>query len=295
MLSSFEWLRLCRSGAELMATLRCLREMPAVATQQEIGSPHSGLSGPCWRCWLYQRTVSPKGESRYCAFCHAVNAKLWGVANLASGSVVIWGNLNRIPLQLLDTGARQRNGRGDYYVHDENRFLLMMPRGELKLWLQELTLYHGLDLYGLLQIFPSKATLPNLTMGDLLCLAVHHEADLAMNRLRVRFYSSPFHMIRPRIRDREGLLTFEISEFLSLLEMAEVFRTILKPWERKELLDLLRIGDPLQEPFYWGRFLGNLNQQAKDMLASWRIRQWPTNRIRLLYELVDYADVRQIT
>jgi len=294
MLSSFDWLRLCRSGAELMATLRCLKELPALATQQEIGSPHSALSGPCLRCWIYRRTTFATGESRYCGFCHAINGRIRGFANFARHSVVIWGYISRAPLQLFDREPGQPNRRSDFYVHEENRFLLMMAKRELKLWLQELILYHGLDLYGLLQIFPATAARTSLTMGDLLCLAVHHEADLSMNRLRVRFYSSPYHMIRPRIRDREGLLTFEISEFIGLLEMAEVFCTILKPWEQKELLDLLRIGDPLQEQFYWGRFLGGLNQQAKDMLASWRIRQWPANRIRLLYELVDYADLHQI-
>jgi hypothetical protein len=51
----------------------------------------------------------------------------------------------------------------------------------------------------------------------------------------------------------------------------------------------LNLEDTSEEQFYWGRFLGYLSQEAKDMLNAWRIRQWPKGRIELLYELVDYV------
>jgi hypothetical protein len=122
-------------------------------------------------------------------------------------------------------------------------------------------------------------------MGDILCHAVH--------QVRVRFYSSPYEVTKPYKRDQKGLLTFEVSEFLGMLDMAEVFRTLLRPDEQKELFELLTMDDTKEEQFYWGRFVGRLEQQAKDMLRGWNIRKWPRNRVRLLYKLVYYVDVPQ--
>ena len=110
-----------------------------------------------------------------------------------------------------------------------------------------------------------------------------------MDQLRVRFYSAPHQIMKPHTRDKQGLLTFEVSEFLSLLEMAAVFRTILRPTEQELLYQLVNLEDTSEEQFYWGRFMGFLSQEAKDMLNAWRIRQWPKGRIKLLYELVDYV------
>jgi hypothetical protein len=126
-------------------------------------------------------------------------------------------------------------------------------------------------------------------MGDILCKAVQHEARFPMDQLRVRFYSAPYQIMQPHTRDRQGLLTFEVSEFLSLLEMAAVFRTMLRPEEQASLYELLNLKDTSEEQFYWGRFMGHLSKEAKDMLSAWRIRQWPRNQIKLLYELVDYV------
>jgi hypothetical protein len=130
-------------------------------------------------------------------------------------------------------------------------------------------------------------------MGDVLCRAVHHEANFPMDQLRVRFFSSPYQLLKPHIRDRQGMLTFEAAEFLNLLETAVVFRTLLRPQEQEMLHEILNIDDATEEQFYWGRFLGNLSQEAKDMLNSWKIRKWPENRIRLLYELIDYVFLPQ--
>jgi len=175
------------------------------------------------------------------------------------------------------------------YVHDENHFLLMMPRHELKPWLQELVIYHGSDLKGLIQILPTTGAGKGVNMGDVLCRAVYHEARFPMDQLRVRFFSAPHQILMPHTRDKQGLLTFEVSEFLSVLEMAAVFRTILRPQEQASLYELLNLEDTSEEQFYWGRFMGFLTQEAKDMLNAWRIRQWPRNRIKLLYELVNYV------
>jgi hypothetical protein len=201
----------------------------------------------------------------------------------------LWGLVNRLSKLL-----RMGEGFSDHhvlgaYVHDENHFLLMMPRRELKPWLQELVIYHGADLKGLIQILPTTGAGKGVNMGDVLCRAAYHEARFPMDQLRVRFFSAPHQILIPHARDKQGLLTFEVSEFLSVLEMAAVFRTILYPKEQEALYELLNLEDTSEEQFYWGRFMGFLTQEAKDMLNAWRIRQWPKNRIELLYELVNYV------
>ena len=288
MLSGFDWLRRTQTGAELLATLEYLVTRPDLfPTGDEIGPPFSALDGPCQRCWIYPRLSSP--EQNYCQSCQAILSRARKLGRISRQSIVIWGFVNRLSKLL-------RMGEGFYdhhvlgaYVHDENHFLLMMPRRELKPWLQELVIYHGSDLKGLVQVLPPAGGGKKIGMGDVLCRAMHHEARFPMDQLRVRFYSAPYQILKPHTRDQQGLLTFEVSEFLSVLEMAAVFRTILRPTEQESLYELLNLEDTSEEQFYWGRFMGFLSQEAKDMLNAWRIRQWPKNRIKLLYELVDYV------
>lgn len=288
MLSSFDWLRRSRTGAELLATLECLTTKPDLFPPgEEIGPPFSALDGPCQRCWVYPRL--PSSQQHHCQACQAILYRASKLGYISRQSIVVWGFVSRLSKLL-----RMGEGFSDHhilgaYVHDENHFLLMMPRRELKPWLRELTIYHGLDLKGLLQIFPTTGAGKGVDMADALCRAIHHETRFPMDQLRVRFYSAPHQILKPYTREQQGLLTFEVSEFLSLLEMAAVFRTILRPKEQELLYELVNLEDTSEEQFYWGRFLGFLNQEAKDMLNAWRIRQWSKNRIRLLYELVDYV------
>ena len=95
----------------------------------------------------------------------------------------------------------------------------------------------------------------------------------------------------PHQRDQQQGRTFEVSEFVGLLQMAEVFRLLLHPHEQQELLALLTRDDGDGAAFYWGRFLGLLDPRARDMLVAWGIRTWPQTRIRLLDELRKYVDV----
>jgi hypothetical protein len=286
MLSSFDWLRRSRTGAELLATLEYLTTKPDLfPTGEEIGLPHSALNGPCQRCWIYPRLPS---QNR-CALCQAILARASKLGHISYQSIVIWGFVNHLSRLLRMGEGFDAHHIFGAYAHDENHFLLVMPRHELKPWLRELGIYHGADLKGIIQVFPTMGAARGIGMGDILCRAVHHEARFSMDRLRVRFFSSPYQLLRAHERDREGLLTFEVSEFLSLLEMAAVFRTILRPEEQESLHKLLNLEDASEEQFYWGRFLGFLSQEAKDMLNAWRIRQWPESRIKLLYELVDYV------
>ncbi|MBC8249136.1 MAG: hypothetical protein H8E90_05610 [Anaerolineales bacterium] len=288
MLSSFDWLRRSQTGAELLATLEYLTSRPDLfPTGDEIGPPFSALDGPCQRCWVYPRT--PSSRQNYCPSCQAIVTRASRLGGISRQSIVLWGLVNRLSKLL-----RMGEGFSDHhvlgaYVHDENHFLLMMPRHELKPWLQELVIYHGSDLKGLIQILPTTGAGKGVDMRDVLCRAVYHEARFPMDQLRVRFFSAPHQLLKPHDRDQQGLLTFEVSEFLSLLEMAAVFRTIMRPREQASLYELLNLEDTSEEQFYWGRFMGYLTQEAKDMLNAWRIRQWPKNRIKLLYELVDYV------
>jgi hypothetical protein len=284
MLNTYDWLRRCESGAELLATIKYFAKHPKDATEvQELGAPLSALEGPCRRCHLYARSTP---EAPYCRFCQTIldHAKRTGF--LTRHTVVLWGVVNALPKKLREPAAKPFLGK---YLHAENRFLAILGRRKLKPWLQDLMLYHGGEIKGLVQIFPTVGAGKKITMGELLSRAAHGEPRLPPERLWVQFYSAPYQLLKPRTRDREGLLTFEAADFLGLLEMAEVFRVLLYPAEQQQLYELLDLDDPKEEPFYWGRFLGQLHQQAKDMLAAWRIRQWPKSRIKLLYELLNYV------
>jgi hypothetical protein len=291
MLSSFDWLRRSRTGAELLATLEYLKTKPDLfptgPAGEEIGPPHSALDGPCQRCWIYPRSSSP--QQNYCSTCQAILSRARRSTRRSHQSSVIWGFVNQLPKQLwTGEGFYGQHTLGDY-VHDEQHFLLMMRRQELKPWLQELVIYHGSDLKGLIQIFPTTGARRGASMGEILCRAVHHEARFSMDQLRIRFFSAPHQLLIPHTRDQQGMLTFEVSEFLSLLEMASVFRTVLRPEEQSSLHELVNLEDASEAQFYWGRFMGLLDQEAKDMLSAWRIRHWPKHRVELLYELVEYV------
>jgi len=293
MLSSFDWVRRSRTGAELLATLECLKTRPDIFPKspggEDIGPPQSALDGPCQRCWVYARLP----EQNYCRACQSILARAGRLGKRSYSAIVVWGFVNRLPRQLwAGEGFYESHTWGDY-VRDEHHFLLMMHRRELKPWLQELAIYHGADLTGVLQVFPTSGTKFEGAMGDILCRAAHQETRFAMDRLHLRFFSASHQLLHPHTRDHKGLLTFEISDFLSLLEAAAVFRTLLRPEEQKSLYELVSLEDPREEQFYWGRFMGTLNQETKDMLSAWRVRQWPKNRIKLLYELINYVGFYQ--
>ncbi len=285
MLTGFDWLRRCGSGAELLATLDTLATQPHML-DGKLGPPHSALDGPCSRCWVYAR--EPKKP--YCPFCQNVLNKASKRGTLSKKAIVIWGYVNQLP-RFMETG------QGFYaehplgcYVHDDRRFLLVLYRHDLKSWLQDLVLYHGANMKGLLQVFPTMAAMRVMDMGEAVSQIVQREANYSMDRLRVQFYAAPAQIRRFSRRDQKGNLTFEIAEFVRLLEMAEIFRTMLYPNEQQDLYKLLHLEDSGEVQFYWGRFLGQLSPEARDMLNAWRIRAWPEPQVQLLYELVEYVE-----
>lgn len=292
MLSVFDWLRRSRTGAELLATLRYFSENPdASSARTKVGPPHTATGGPCRRCWIYPR----KGDVEpYCEDCGEILQRTNGLSIASRHAAIIWGFVNQVPEKVLRWSTKGRNERLlGIYIHDANHFLAAMNRRELRSWLQDLMVYYGLDLRGILQIFPTMGIGTRTCMGDVLSKAIHQDLYMPMGQMHVHFYSSPYQLLNPHKRDRQGMLTFEVSDILNLLEMAEIFRALLRPEEQQELLELLKMEAKGEAQFYWGRFLGRLEPRTRDMLTAWKMRQWERSRIRVFYELLDYANFFQ--
>jgi len=291
MQTPFNWLRGCRSGHELMAVLRILHQSPdffrLAEKREKIGPPFSLTDTPCQRCHFHPHEDSL--AARYCKTCKTIIAQSHRFKRMANAAIVIWGFVNYIPSQINPHDLFKRTDFYGAYIHDDHHFLMMLHRKQLPEWIRELLIYHGDDVKGLIQIFPTTGNYQRGNMSDILCRAVHHEARFPMDLLRVRFYPNAYQIFNPQSREKQGVLTFEISEFLNLLEMATVFRALLNPTARKDLLELTQLKSVKEEQFYWGRFMGILSDQAKDMLNSWNIRQWPRIRIQLLYDLLSYV------
>lgn len=287
MLSYFDWLRRSRSGAELLATLRLLAARSDELFTFPLGAPHSALGGPCRRCWVNARG---RAHDQYCPFCYKVQNKAKMLGETSRLALLVWGYVNHLPRHLETRTGFYENHILGAYIHDQRRFLLMLYRRNLKAWLQELVLYHGPELKGLLQIFPTMGMLPRLEMGEALAQIAQREANFSADRLWVQFYATPAQIHRYSARNKQGQLTFEISEFLNLLELAAVFRTMLLPDEQKMLYQLLQLDNDGEAHFYWGRFLGQISQETKDMLNAWQIRRWPKAQVDLLYELIEYVE-----
>ena len=290
MLTPYDWLRQSRTGSELLATLQLLAAYPDIlSVDKEVGTPPSALHGLCDRCGIYPRCTRRDGYSDcYCDVCQTIVHDAQNLGQTSRCATVIWGYVDKLPRQFrAGQGFKDSHILGAY-AHDANHFLLVVPRLELKVWLQELLIYHGPDLKGLLQIFPTTGG-KFVKMYELLCRLHYLEARFPMDCLRVRFISAPHQIYHLREYDRAGVLTFEVAEFVNVLEMAAVFRTLLRPEEQNALRELLQIEDEHEAQFYWGRFLGQLSAEAKDMLNAWKIRRWPRPQVKLLYTLVDYV------
>jgi len=292
MLTKFDWLRRCRTGTDLLATLKYFTENPGIdPTEQEQGGPLSAIGRLCQRCKFYAPVAVRKKHTRYCKICGNILSLKEEVTPKSQRSILIWGYVNQISRRLRET--KPSEFFHGVYIYDEQRFLAAMHRKNLKQWLQDLVIYSGLSLKGLLQIFPSLGEHRNLNIGDYLAWAIHHEANLSMDQLWIRFYTKPSQLINPKKREKEGLLTYIISEFISMLEMVEIFRANLFPQEQQDLYQLLSLNDLKEEQFYWGRFLGQLSQEAKDMLTAWKIRQWSKSQTDFFYQLIKYVVFHQ--
>ncbi len=292
MLNKFDWLRRSRSGTELLATLQYFSDNSNIDfSKLKQGGPLSAIGNLCQRCKVYAPAVIRKKHTRYCGICEKIIELKEQIVPKSIRTIVIWGYVNKISRHLRE--SKPSEFFYGIYVHDDQRFLAMMHRQYLKQWLQDLIIYSGLNLKGLLQIFPSLGEFRSLNIGDYLSWAIHHEASLSQDQLRVRFYTKPQQIINPKKREKEGLLTFHVSNFINMLEMVEVFRVYLYPQQQKDLLELLNLNDPKEEQFYWGRFLGQISQEAKDMLSAWKVRQWTKSQTQFFYHLINYVFLPQ--
>jgi hypothetical protein len=284
MLTTFDWLRRCESGAELIATIDCIRSEPHLFHDEAtMGPPLSGIDGPCIRCWIYPRLP---GSSR-CKTCHAILSKVKGLGSLSRHCMVVWGFVNFVPDPVRRDSGLEKTQVRCIYLLDDNHFMAIMKGHALPGWLREVLLYHGSELKGLMIFFPTIGKGRSHVMGDLLCRAIHQDSRFPMDWLRIRFFSDAIQLNVPHKREDEGILTFEASEFLSLLEMATIFRSRLRPEEQIMIKEVIGLKNHREKGFYWGRLMGSLGNEAKDMLSAWKLRQWPENRIKLLYELTD--------
>ncbi len=288
MLSPFDWIRRSETGAELIATLRHLAKSAISKAPHEAGPGEvfTAISGPCRRCWIYPRQAG----NLYCQMCQAVLKSSVGLTMESFRSVIVWGCVNMLPELLFKAKSDGEERFTASYIHDDNRFLAMLPKRSLKDWLQDIGIYYGSELKGLLQVTPTSGVNAPLNMGEVLVHVVRQESSFALDQLRVRFYSSPYHVLKIEFMEKRGTLTFDINAFIELLEMAEVFRTVLYKNEQKQLIELLKADDTPETHFLWGRFWGELTPMGRDMLESWRIRSWPKPRVYLLIDLLDYAN-----
>ncbi|MFQ5615555.1 MAG: hypothetical protein ACE5GO_03745, partial [Anaerolineales bacterium] len=194
MLDCYDWLRRCRTGAELIATLRSFDVEPdlfLVQEQKQIGPPRSAFRGPCERCYIYPRApktqISDKPEDsddppnnlpdtgkeigskqgNYCQFCRAVLNRAWRYGKVSRHAVILWGFVNQFPPQFQDRVKLDKvNVLGEYF-HDQHHFLIVLYKKNLMDWMREVVLYYGAELKGLLQIFPTVGEHSH-TMGDFL-------------------------------------------------------------------------------------------------------------------------------
>lgn len=292
MQSNFDWLRLAATGAELLATLDLLANAPETLAMSGEGAPVSALDGPCERCWRYPR----RADDQYCAACRAILNRRKKHSSHTRQMALVWGYVNRLPRELRTAFTNRATAvfnpdRSGHYLLDNGRFLLTLPKRSLQAWLHDLLLYDGGAVRGLLQIFPTTGVQHNLCMSDLLCRIVGREAVLGMDQLNIRFYALPYHVLTHHSLEEEGLLTYSAAEFSGMLEMAIVFRQLLRPQEQDILQELLMTDDLNQEQFYWGRFLGMLSQEARDMLHAWQVRRWSREQVKLFYQLIHYVYV----
>jgi hypothetical protein len=294
MFSPLAWLNRTTTGAELLAVLEYL--LPAPALPLNPGPPPSALTRPCARCGLFPRMnyvnkVGEPAQGPYCATCQEINRRTPVWAGRSRNVMLVWGTVSRLPRQLPKREGFYAHKCLGLYPVDDQHFLMAFYKRDLKEWLQELVLYEGLGLTGLLQIFPTVGKYASVSMGDLLARIAWQETHASFGQLQVRFYAAPHHVVAPNKIERKGALAFEISDFPGLLETAEIFRVLLRPEQQTALRELLDLPIAAEAGFYWGRFLGQITPQAKDMLSAWRIRTWPAERVDLLYELTQFITI----
>lgn len=293
MLTSFDWIRQCRSGAELLATLALLETnslhlpYPSSPDYKSLGPPLTLCERPCRRCWIY---APVKLEPPWlCQTCLQVvtesGERHWRRAS--TQSVVIWGTVNRLP-KIIGTGQPSGVVVLGCHVYDSNHFLLILYRKDLLTWLKELAIYDSDRLAGLLQIFPPAPDRHEAGFASLFSLAVALNDPHQMDQLRIHLHPRPYYLLQSKMRKQLDSRNLSLTESIQLLEMVKAIRRIFGPREQEQLLELARMNVGQERQFYWGRFVGNISPEARNFLEIWQLRHWSLERFKLLYDLKPY-------
>ncbi|MBF0121005.1 MAG: hypothetical protein HQK79_19420 [Desulfobacterales bacterium] len=225
MLNTFDFIRIAKSGSELIATIQYLTEKSYILFTNELGPPLSGVVWPCQRCWFY--SCLPSYGERHCEACSSILKLESESRKLIRSTFVLWGFVNKIPFPLTPGQKFLDITPTASYVFDEHHFIIILNRSEIKKCLKEIVNIHKLDLVGLIQIFPVKGSSLKGTMADILSHVTYQENRFPMDYLRIRFFSKPYHIFEAREKDKDKILTFEISEFLKILDLPSIFRPLL--------------------------------------------------------------------
>jgi hypothetical protein len=281
MLNTFDWLRRSENGAELIAAMDAVeKDTDLVHEETKIGQPVHGINGPCIRCWIYPRV----SDSFHCRICNTIVTESRKLGRVSRKCLLVWGYVNYIPDNVKKNNDLKENKALSMFIKDEKHFLVVVNGYDMTEWFRRIILDCGSDLKGLLTVFPTTGKKDTFSMGDILCRAVHYDSRFPMDRLRIRFFSRPGQLKVPHMREKQGMLTFEPSEFLGMLEMATFFQSRLRPEEQKIIKEITAIKEHHEKAFYWGRLMSNLSIEARDMLSEWNFREWSENKIKLLYD-----------
>lgn len=285
MFTSFDWLRTCSSGNELLAVMILMKTKPGIFYwSSEPGCPMTAIAHPCRRCWTYPK-LKPFRRN-FCLACEHILRLASRLKSESQKSVLVWGHVNQIPKTVLNPPDMLNCHT---YLHDERSFLIALTACRLRNWLQDVMIHHSDQLKGVFQIFPPVGITRRGGMGDVLCKHVADSTGMPSNRLWIRFFPKPYDVFNEPKKQKKGLVPLEVDEFMRLLDMASIFRTLLTPKIREILLKILTIDNDQESQFYWGRLTGMLTPESKDMLDSWKIRRWPMHRFKFLYDLTHYV------
>jgi len=293
MQSIFDWIRFCRTGGEVIATLEYFKHNPVdrLAEIKALAGPITADQAPCSRCWRHPAYSRKAGAYRaHCRTCEWIVKTAGSRSQQSSHSIVIWGHVDRLPEHLVSQSGLY--GRVDVLSHhtDSRHFLLVMDRRTVREWIRETMLYHGSDLKGFIQCFPTSGQMVSGNMGERICVAAHYDNLFPMDRLLIRLYVKTQYLDHPSRFQNKGIFTYAVQEFIRMLDMAAIFRSLLNPQEQELLKTLAAVKSEDESRFSWGRLIGALSPEARDMLSSWNFRSWTQDQIATLYAFFDYVD-----
>ena len=167
--------------------------------------------------------------------------------------------------------------------------LIMCYRKDIQSWLQDLVLFYGESLKGMLEIFPTMGQGSIIGMGDILSTAKHEASSLSYNKMWIRFYPESWQLLETKKRHDNGILTFSLSEFIAFIEKANVFKEIIPYRFRSDIYDLIVNSNIKSESYYWGKLKRSLNKKSIDLIDSWQLKAWNKEQLEILYELSNYS------